>query len=151
MGKPLSEVERAYLAGLVDGDGAIMAVIEKHSEKLFGFRVRIEIKITQFHRQDVGWLPAETGVGRIRKNRNTHEWIVRDQKAVAWLFEMIAPYVRCKANQVAIAQQIVSRPIGSLEDLVQVARLADTLSSFNVRSRLRRKNFAAMIQEGVLP
>jgi len=32
VGKPVSEVDRAYLAGLLDGDGAIMAVIERHSQ-----------------------------------------------------------------------------------------------------------------------
>ena len=47
MGKMNSEVDQAYLAGLIDGDGAIMATIEKHSEKKFGFRVRVEVKITQ--------------------------------------------------------------------------------------------------------
>ena len=47
VGKMRAEVTRAYLAGLIDGDGAISATIEKHSEKKFGFRVRVEIKLTQ--------------------------------------------------------------------------------------------------------
>ena len=47
VGKISNEAGRAYLAGLIDGDGAIMATIEKHSEKKIGFRVRLEIKITQ--------------------------------------------------------------------------------------------------------
>ena len=46
MGKILSEVERAYLAGLIDGDGGIMALIEHHKEKKFRFRVRIEMRLT---------------------------------------------------------------------------------------------------------
>lgn len=151
MGKPLSEVERAYLAGFLDRDGAIMALIERHSEKRFGFRVRVEVKATQYHESDVAWLPAQTGVGYIRQNLRTFEWSVRDQRAVLWLLEMIAPYSRCKKNQVALATQILSHPIQSKDDLIQVAQLADALSKFNVRSRLRRKNYAAMIQESVLP
>ena len=47
MGRILSEADRAYLAGLIDADGAIMASIEKHREKKFGFRVRVTLKITQ--------------------------------------------------------------------------------------------------------
>ena len=47
VGKTLSEVNRAYLAGFLDGDGAIMACIERHPEKRFRFRVRINIKISQ--------------------------------------------------------------------------------------------------------
>ena len=41
VGKDATEVERAYLAGLIDADGAIMAVIERHKETKFRFRVRI--------------------------------------------------------------------------------------------------------------
>jgi hypothetical protein len=151
VGKPLSEVERAYLAGFLDGDGAIMALIEKHPEKRFGFRIRLEIKATQYHHCDVAWLPEQTGVGYLRRNLRTYEWIVRDQQAVAWLLEMIAHFSRCKRNQVALAMQILRHSIESKEDLFQVAQLADALSKFNVRSRLRRKNYAAMVQESVLP
>ena len=151
MGKSLSEVERAYLAGLLDGDGAIMALIEKHSEKRFGFRVRLEINATQSHREDVAWLPGQTGVGYIRRNLRTYQWVVRDQQAVRWLLDMIAPFTRSKTNQVALAIQILELRIESRQDLLEVAHLADALSKFNVRSELRRKNHAAMIQDSVLP
>ena len=151
MGKPLSEVERAYLAGFLDGDGAIMALIEKHPEKRFGFRVRLEVNATQYHECDVAWLPAQTGVGYIRRNLQTSQWVVRDQRAIEWLLLMIAPYSRSKQNQIALAIQILKHPILSKEDLIQVAHLADALSKFNVRSRNRRKNHAAMVQECVLP
>src|SRR5262245_7465410 len=96
VGKLLSEVERAYLAGLLDGDGAVMALIEPHPEKRFGFRVRMEINVTQSHRDDVAWLPEATGVGYIRQNLRTFQWVVRDQQAARWLLDMIAPFTRCK-------------------------------------------------------
>ncbi len=151
MGNPLSEVDRAYLAGFVDGDGAIMALIEKHSEKRFGFRVRIEINVTQCHEGDFAWLPVLTGVGYIRRNLNTYQWVIRDQQAALWLLNMVGPYTRCKQNQVALAMQILMHSVASREDLVQMASLADALSKFNVRSRNRRKNHAAMIEESAIP
>ena len=151
MGKPVSEVDRAYLAGLLDGDGAIMAVIEPHPEKRFKFRIRLEISVTQSSERDVAWLPDLFGIGYVRRNRRTFQWVVRDQKAVKWLLEMVAPYTRTKKNQVALAMQILDRAIKSKQDLLEVAELADALSKFNVRSNLRRKNHATMIQEIVLP
>ena len=128
-----------------------MALIEKHSEKRFGFPVRIEVNVTQFHECDVAWLPVQTGVGYIRRNLETYQWIVRDQKAVRWLLDMIQPFTRCKQIQVALAIRILGHQIVSKNDLIQVAELADTLSKFNVRSRNRRKNSATMIQESVIP
>lgn len=151
VGKPLSEVKRAYLAGFIDGDGAIMATIERHPEKRFGFRVRLEIKITQYHKHDVTWLIQATGVGYIRQNLRTYEWVVRNQRAVARLIDAIAPYTHTKRAQVRIAREIFSQAVRTKRDLVRIARLADSLSSFNVRSKRRRKNYAIVIQESALP
>ena len=47
VGKNYSEVKLAYASGFIDADGAIMACIEKHSEKKFGFRVRVVLKVSQ--------------------------------------------------------------------------------------------------------
>ena len=151
MGKLLSEVDRAYLSGFLDGDGAIMALIERHKEKRFGFRVRVELKITQCHQSDVVWLVELTGVGRIVKNLNTYEWIVRTQREIAVLLRQLQPYVRVKREQIVLALQILDRPIRSRLDLIDIAQLADALSKLNVRSKCRRRNYAAMIQESMLP
>ena len=146
VGKLLTEVQASYLAGFIDGDGAIMAMLERHSEKRFGFRVRIEVKVTQHDRNDVVWLLALTGIGYIRKNVRCHEWIVRDQIAAGWLLKILAPYSHTKNQQIKIALEILNHPRKTMADLTAVAQLADALSAFNVRSKNRRKNYATMIQ-----
>ena len=151
MGKILSEVKRAYLAGLIDGDGAIMACIERHKEKRFKFRVRVIVKITLTSERDIKWIKVLTGVGRIRENRRTFEWIVRDQNDVMWVLLMIKPYVHSKIHQTKIALNILTHRFNdkNKKSLYKKALLADTLSSFNVRSKKRRKNFAIMIKENI--
>lgn len=54
VGKDASEVDWAYTAGFLDGDGAIMATIERHPEKRFGFRVRVCVKILSEGSRDAG-------------------------------------------------------------------------------------------------
>ena len=147
VGKRCSVAERAYCAGLIDGDGAIMALIEPHSEKKFRFRVRIELKVTQKHARDLTFLAGLLGCGSVRQNRTTSDWITRDQKEVARILELVRPYSKMKLRQIRHALEIVRTPIREENDLLRVARLADTLSKFNVRSKNRRKNYAAMIQE----
>jgi len=149
VGKTASEVDKAYIAGLVDGDGAIMALIEKHAEKRFGYRVRVALKVTQYARQDVDWLVEAMGAGAVRSNRTCFDWLVRDQADVLRVLNMIAPYLRGKRRQAEIARQILRQVIVTKQDLCDVAELADTLSSFNVRSKNRRKNYAIMVQEDV--
>ena len=146
VGKARTEVDRAYLAGLIDGDGCIMATIERHGEKKFGFRVRVEIKITQKESSLLTSLQKQYNVGRIAPNRTTCDWIVRDKQQVWLLLGIFAPYTRAKVKQVAIAREILAARVATLRDLQRIARLADTLSTFNVRSKNRRKNFASMIK-----
>lgn len=147
VGKVYSEADKAYLAGFLDGDGAIMATIEKHAEKKFGFRVRITLKITQRDREPCEWFLNKYHVGYVRVNRTTHEWIIRGQKDAKSILKLIEPYVQVKQQQVKLAQEIIGISIERRDDLVRVAKLADALSRFNVRSKNRRKNFVSMIQE----
>ena len=151
MGRILFEANLAYLAGLFDGDGAIMAWIETHREKKFGFRVRVVIKITQKHSEFLQELQEELGVGRVIQNRNAYELIIKDQKHILTLLIQFKKYLRIKRKQAEIALQILEYEIISKEDLLVVAELADTLASFNVRSKSRRKNFVSKIQGSVPP
>ena len=147
VGKGCSEAERAYIAGLIDCDGAIMASIESHKEKRFGFRVRVTLKFTQKKLTLLQWLKTLLNVGYISKNRTTFDWNVKDQQECKALLELIRKYSKGKQKQIEIALKIIQTSITSKEDLIKVAQLADTLSSYNVRSFGRRKNYASKIQE----
>ncbi len=151
VGKKLTEVERAYCAGFVDADGAIMACIEKHGAKKFGYRVRVSVKITQKDPAVAEWFLSKFSVGRIKKNRFTtnkesFEWEVKDQKHATDVIAILTPFLRVKKKQALLASRILKACVHSRASLIRIARLADTLSGFNVRSKLRRKNFASTIQ-----
>ena len=147
VGKGCSEVDRAYIAGLFDCDGAIMASIESHKEKKFRFRVRVILKLTQKNPKILHWIYSLLAVGYIAQNRTTFDWVVKDQRYCKDILEFIRKYLRGKQRQAHLALEILDTPITSKNELLKVARLADTLSSFNVRSSGRRKNYASKIQE----
>ncbi len=145
VGKGCTEAERAYIAGFLDADGAIMALIEKHREKRFGFRVRIIVKITQRDPKILQWFESKWRIGSVRKNRTTYDWILRDQKVISGFLTTILPYLKVKKKQAESVLKILETKILLRSDLVKIARLADSLSRFNVRSQNRRQNFASMI------
>lgn len=151
MGKEFSEVKRAYLAGFLDADGAIMASIEKHPEKKYGFRVRVVVKITQKDRKVLDWFADEFQIGKVVQNRTTYDWIIKDQILVNELLHITKPYLQVKTMQADLALEILKVSIKSKNDLLAVAQIADTLSRLNVRSENRRKNYVVMIQENCLP
>jgi hypothetical protein len=151
VGKESSAAMRAYLAGFLDADGAIMASIEKHSEKKFGFTVRVIVKITQKDRQVLDWFVDEFQFGKVVPNRTTFDWILKDQNKINDLLMLIKPYLRVKRVQADLAMEIIQKTIVDKSDLVSVAQVADALARLNVRSANRRKNYVLMIQEGCLP
>jgi LAGLIDADG endonuclease len=146
VGKIYIEADRAYLAGFIDGDGAIMATIERHGEKKFGWRVRIEIKITQKEAVILRFLCRKYRVGNVRANRTTYDWIIRNQQDARTILGLISPYSLAKKRQIQIALKILDIRIEKKAHLVSVARLADALSAYNVRSKDRRKNYASMVK-----
>ncbi|OGZ78514.1 MAG: hypothetical protein A2358_03150 [Candidatus Staskawiczbacteria bacterium RIFOXYB1_FULL_37_44] len=152
MRKIFSEVNKAYISGLLDGDGAIMACIEKHAEKKFGFRIRICIKISQNNLKILNWCKSVTGLGNVRfVKKEEYEWITRNQEDAKKLLEFLIPYLRIKKKQANLAGKILNSKITTAKKLLKIAKLADALSKLNVRSRGRRKNFASMIQGSISP
>lgn len=156
MGKNCSEVDKAYIAGFLDADGAIMAIIEPHKEKRYKFRVRVALKITQHDRKILDWIRKVRGVGIVRANRvgeerQTFDLHIRDRNDVQKILERLLPFMRVKKRQAEIALKILSLSINSPEDLITTAKLADTLSGLSVRSKNRRKNFVTKIQEQFSP
>ncbi len=156
VGKKCSEVERAYIAGFLDADGAIMALIEPHSEKQYKFRVRVAIKITQQDRKVLDWIRTVLAVGIVRANRagtsrQTFDLHIRDQAHVQKILTSLLPFIRVKKRQAEMALEIVNSKIITSEDLLKNARIADALSQLNVRSKNRRKNFVAKVEEYLSP
>ena len=149
VGKMLSEVDRAYIAGIIDGDGAIMACIERHQEKKFRFRVRLILQVTYSRESDAKELLHTLKRGGISRNRTTYDWVLKNQQEILSILDAISPYLRVKKRQALLALKIGERNVETKRDLQYVARLADTLSGFNLRSRGRRKNYAEMIQESI--
>ena len=50
--RPRNDLSEAYIAGFLDGDGAVSAIIERHPEKKYGFRVRVCLDFYQ-HKDNI--------------------------------------------------------------------------------------------------
>ena len=151
VGKNVTEVDWAYLSGLMDADGAIMAPIERHSEKKFGFRIRVIVKVTQSGDSLLNYLKERFGVGQVRKNRSTFDWLIRDQDSVKQILCGLQPFIKVKLKQTKFALALLEKEALTKEQLIEKAQLADALSLLNVRSKNRRLNFTATVQATFSP
>lgn len=145
--KKVFEVNKAYLAGLFDGDGSIMAMIEKHQQMKFGFRLRVIFKISQKERKSLMKLKKKFLFGKIVSNRKAYDWIIRDQCNIKKILNYLSPYVIVKSKQVKLALKIINANKDTKDNFLNTAKLTDSLAKLNVRSKGRRKNYSTMVKE----
>lgn len=140
--------DRAYLAGFFDGDGAIMAIIEYRAENKFGYKVRLEAKITQKQREILDELQKLFGVGRVKVTGPAYEWIVKNREEMLAFIDLMLPYTRIKYNQLILAKEIAAKleQNKKKEDLVESVRLAYILSSYNIKSKRRNEDQEIIIK-----
>ena len=146
--RPRNDLSEAYIAGFLDGDGAVSAIIERHPEKKYGFRVRVCLDFYQ-HKDNIRvlhYIRKYFGEGSLGKSiRNTHKLSLRNQVTLKTILPLLHKYVIVKKRQIEIALRILNKNIATKSDLIRVAKLADKLSSLNIRSKSIRKNSSKII------
>lgn len=140
----LTETEKAYIAGFLDGDGSIIAPIEPHKEKKFGYRIRVIIKFSQYtgNITVLKFLKRKIGVGYIstNKGKETSEYVIKTQSEVLKLLKLLLPYVLLKRRQTQLAISLLDKPLLTKEEIVRAAELANKISLLNLKTKSRRKH-----------
>ena len=102
--KILSEVEAAYIAGMIDGDGCLYIGPQKNSSDSY----RIVVKVTCKEKLILDWLYEHTGVGNVyvhkaysphQHDATYYEYRITSHKDVVDLVERIYPYTVTKKRR----------------------------------------------------
>jgi hypothetical protein len=98
--KPLSEAQRAYIAGIFDGEGSIATYGKCQNHYYF------EVIVTNTDIKLINWLKETTGLGSVSKDKPSklskkpcYRWSVRRKEEVLQLLKQIAPYLICKKEK----------------------------------------------------
>jgi LAGLIDADG endonuclease len=153
--KKYSEVFLAWLAGFFEADGEILCYVDKAKGYKFKFRIRVIIKLSQKSNKVLDEIKKDLELGNVNLNRrnnnkiNYFDLIIANQDEVLLFINLIKPYVRFKQNQLEIAKIILSkrRIISSENNLLQLAKLADSLSILNIKTNNDGKKYTTMIKE----
>ena len=101
-------VSDQYIAGFLDGDGSIVAAIEKRPDRRrFPYRVRLKINFTQHirHKNMMFLLQEALGkVGSVRfiRTHNLAELVIQKRQDVKHTLERLLPYLILKQRQTKI-------------------------------------------------
>jgi len=128
--------EKSYIAGFLDGDGCIMAQLVRHKDYVFGYQVRVSIVFYQktSHQEILSWLKSMIGFGYIRKrNDGMTEYTIVGLRDVKEVLTFLYPFLRLKK---VLAGQII-KLINSypkkmtMNELIRLSYLVDKTAVFN--------------------
>ncbi len=104
----------AYLAGFLDGDGSVVATLERYHSKRFPYRVRIKVNFTQHakHKDKLALMQeALGGYGVIRTNarKNLAELVIQERNQVQAVLARLVPFLLIKKDQAILALEVLEK------------------------------------------
>jgi hypothetical protein len=95
-------LEKAYIAGFLDGDGSLMLQLKKRSDSKRGIRFMATICFYQDtrHAKDLNWIHKVLGIGYLSKRKDgISELRINGYKKVESILESLLPFIRFKKLQ----------------------------------------------------
>ncbi len=103
--KPITEIEKSYIAGLVDGEGTIGIYPYKSPKNIYVYFFRPMIAISMTSERPILWCYNTTGLGSNRNQlsdygqKKLYRWQVGGELECISLIEAIKPYLLVKDEQ----------------------------------------------------
>lgn len=129
--KNLTELEKAYIAGFLDGDGSIIAQIIHDKTRKYKFYIRISIVFYQ--KKDKHWFIlwlkkklSPYGYTRIRSD-NISEFTIVAKESVKKILIELYPYLKLKRNLCKLILKIIelSDKVETEADFLKVCKKVD--------------------------
>lgn len=145
----LTEVEKAYIAGFLDGDGCVMFQLVRRKDYIHGYQVRASIVFYQKtnHRSQLERIKEKLRYGYIRdRNDGMSEYTIVGIEPVRETLQLLVPYLQLKRPHAALAFKIFSALPKRVtpERLIVVGKLVDRFKELNYSKR--RQNTTATLE-----
>ena len=163
----LSEIQKAFIAGFLEGDGSISAKILLTRRKRLRYRVRVVISFSQHIENRKILQHLQRMIGGSLKDYPSHsqsELVIYNRNKVEEILKALLPYLVVKKKQAILALKIIEkfkkrkRGVRSWltpHDLLQIVKIAEEIRKLN-SSRKRKiihdlkEVFQRLKKEGIL-
>ena len=103
--RELTDIEAAYIAGLIDGEGCLAIIRQKNSNCRGGYAYRCGLRFANSNQAIVEWLAEKVGTGcvkahqpKMRNSKCQRCWDIWGDDAAA-LTQRLLPYLRIRRPQ----------------------------------------------------
>lgn len=147
----VSDEEKAYIAGFLDGDGSIMAQLVYRKDYKLGYQIRISIVFYQKtkHRKFLVWLKSQLGYGYVRnRNDGMSEYTIVGLSEVKEVLTLLYPFLHLKKDLAKTVLSIIDKHPPSRKmtasKLLTLSKLVDVSSTFNYTKK--RTNSSKVVE-----
>ncbi len=139
----LSSVQKAYLAGFLDGDGSIYVRLKPNPTYRYGFQVAPYIVLFQSAKSRVRFekLCSLISFGSLRERKDgILEYTIGKQESLKQFLAWVKPYVLLKRSQVELMEKILKAKalVKKKRDFEALMKLIDSFEELNY-SKKRKK------------
>ena len=140
----LSEEEKAYISGFLDGDGSIHIRLKPNHSYRFRFQISPSVVFYQSKKEKsyMKWLKNLIGRGYTReRNDGMIEYMIGDIKSIKELLENLLPYLKLKRRQAELMLEVLKskQEINDGKDFLKLSRKIDEFEKINY-SKKRTQN-----------
>ena len=143
-----ADLDLAYLAGFIDGDGCILAQLVRRTG--YKYKYQVKVSVTMYQKSVRHWflleLQNEIG-GNIRQKESgmSELTVISDEKVKALLIRIL-PYLRMKKKTAELLLEIIADKEGVVtkSDFIALCKKVDKVAE-HTDSR-GRKNTAALVE-----
>lgn len=136
MKKIISQTQRSYLAGFLDGDGSVYAQLKPNKTYKYGFQVVYYIVLFQSQKDQNNFAKIcamiNLGYLRVRKD-GILEYIIGTQEGIEKFIALVEPYSIMKKPQLNTLKRIIvlRSKVKNQKDFNVLAKLIDTFRELN--------------------
>ncbi len=140
----LSQTQKAYLAGFLDGDGSIYVRLKPNPTYKYGFQVAPYIVLFQSQKEKENFkkICSLIGLGYLRVRKDgILEYIIGRIDELREFLKIVKPFVILKKEQVALMIEILNKKekVRNENDFRKLADLIDRFRNLNY-SKKRKKH-----------
>ncbi len=138
-----SQIEKAYLAGFLDGDGSIYAQLKPNHMYRFGFQIASYAVFFQSQKNQKGFqrICSLIGSGYLRARKDgILEYIIGRTDALRDLLVMVQPFVILKRQQVDLMLEVLKKKecMNDAKDFQKLANLVEKFRALNYSKKRTR-------------
>ena len=144
MFKKLTSVQKAYLAGFLDGDGSIYVRLKPNASYRYGFQVAPYIVLFQSKKDEANFnkICSLINLGYLRERKDgVLEYTINRKEAILSFLLLIEPYLILKQEQAKLIRKIFleKEKVKDKKDFARLMLLIDLFRELNYSHKRKKR------------